>query len=127
LGEETHPTVLEAEVMGLTFVVELVRMEGYLDMEEISMDSQAALCTTNNMRGTLGQYLLDKFQDQMAVVQNRHSTSSIKLRWTPGHNSIPGNEQAYMEAKAAASRDSSPACLLPKSCQGPMPYSRSTE
>jgi len=51
--------------MGLTFVAELVRMEGYLDMAEISMDSQAALCTTNNMRRTVGQYLLDKFQDKI--------------------------------------------------------------
>jgi len=51
------------------------------------------------MRRTVGQYLLDKFQDKISAVQNRHSTFSIKLRWTPGHNSIPGNEQADMEAK----------------------------
>jgi len=127
LGKETHHTVFEAEVIGLTIAVELVRMEGYLDMAEISADSQAALCATKNTRGMPGQYLLDKFQDQLTAAQNRHGASSIELRWTQGHNIIPGNEQADTEVKAVASGDSSPACLLPKSCQCPMPYSRSME
>jgi len=49
------------------------------------------------------------------------------IRWTPGHDSIPGNERADEEAKKAEYGDSSPAPLLPKVCRDPVLVSRSAE
>ncbi|KAF8578855.1 hypothetical protein K439DRAFT_1361028, partial [Ramaria rubella] len=45
----------------------------------------------------------------------------------PGHMNIEGNEVSDEEAKAAARGDSSPDKLLPKCCQGEIPFSRSAE
>ena len=122
LGKDEHNTVFEAEEMGLTLAVELVRTEGYMESAEIGADSQAALCAIKNTKGASGQHLLDKFQDQIAVAQRMHRATTIKLQWTPGHNGIPGNERADKEAKVAANGDSSLAASLPKSCRGPMCY-----
>src|SRR5882724_12788841 len=100
--------------MGLALVAELIRAEGHIDEVEIGANSQAALWETTNTRGMLGQHLLDKYQGQLEAAQQRHGADTITIRWTPGHDSIPGNKRADEEVKKAAYRDSSPAPLLPR-------------
>jgi len=84
LGKSTDHMVFEAEVMGLTLAAELVRAEGYMESAEIGTDSQVAFQAMRNTRGTSGQHLLDKFQDQILAAQSRHSESTVMLRWSSG-------------------------------------------
>ena len=119
--------VFEVEVMGLALAAELVRAEAHMDVVKIGTDSQAALQATRNTMGAPGQHLLDKYQERLEVAQRRHGADTVEVRWTPGQDSLAGNEKADVEAKRAAHGDSSPACQLPKSCRGPVPVSRLAE
>ncbi|EPQ53615.1 hypothetical protein GLOTRDRAFT_24029, partial [Gloeophyllum trabeum ATCC 11539] len=48
----------------------------------------------------------------------------LTIRWSPGHEKIPGNEHADQEAKLAAEGKVSPNDQLPQVlCQGPLPHS----
>jgi len=79
LGKAEGHMVFEAEVMGLTLAAELVRAEGYMESADIGTDSQAALQAMSNMKGTSGQHLLDKFQDQILAAQSRHGEFTVML------------------------------------------------
>ena len=52
------------------------------------------------------------------MAQSKHGVDTVEIRWTPGNNSIAGNEKVETEAKKATHTDSSLACQLPKSCRG---------
>ena len=71
----------------------------------------------------MGQHLLDSYQGRIEVAQHQHGATTVKLRWTPGHEGIAGNARADEEAKRASGSDSGPACMLTKSCRGPVPLS----
>jgi len=70
LGKGEEHTVFEAKVVGLALAAELVRAEVHMDATEIGVDSQAALHATRNMKGSLGQHLLDSYQERIEVAQH---------------------------------------------------------
>ena len=123
LGSEEHHTVFEAELLGLSLAVELVKSESHVQTVTIGADSQAAILATRHDRGTPGQYLVDGLYEQIAAAQCMHPRISIELRWTSGHEGIAGNERADEEAKLAAKGKSSGCQQLPRICRQELPLS----
>ena len=107
LGTDERHTVFEAEVLGMSLAVELIKMESSMRSVSIGIDSQAAILATRHIRGTLGQYLVDVFHEQMQSLCSRHAGIDVELRWMPGHLGILGHEQVDKEAKKAALGESS--------------------
>jgi len=63
-----------------------------------------------------GHYLAAEFIKHASLLRKKLSKrSTIKLRWTPGHIDIEGNEQADTEAKKATEGLSSNEDALPRS------------
>ena len=83
LGSEEHHTVFEAELLGLSLAVKLVKSENHVRTVTIGADSQAAILATRHDRGTPGQYLVDGLYEQIAATQHRHPAIGIELMWTP--------------------------------------------
>jgi len=88
-------------------------------------DSQAAMHAIGHRRAIPGQHLVEAFHEQVAAVWNKHPSIEIRVRWTPGHEGIQGNERVDREAKQAAKGEPSERCRLPVVCRGDMPISRS--
>ena len=91
----------------------------------LGTDSQVALRARMGTKGALGYHLVDHFHEQIERAQQQHSRAGVRLRWTPGHVGMEGNERVDREAKKAARDGSSPQDRLPKSCRGCMPRSKS--
>ncbi|OAX33385.1 hypothetical protein K503DRAFT_657318, partial [Rhizopogon vinicolor AM-OR11-026] len=52
-----------------------------------------------------GHYLMDIFHDDLRRIIPAHDRRKLVIRWTPGHQNIPGNEAADVQAKLAAQGD----------------------
>src|SRR5882724_3920263 len=102
MGSEERHMVFEAELLGLSLAVEMVKGERQVWSLTIGVDSQAAMCAIGHRRAIPGQHLVEAFHEQAAAVQNKHPGIKIRVRWTPGHKGIRGNERADGEAKRAA-------------------------
>jgi len=125
MGSEERHMVFEAELLSLLLAVEMVKGERQVWSLTIGADSQAAMRTIGHRRAIPGQHLVEAFHEQAAVVRNKHPGIEIRVRWTPGHKGIQGNERVDGEAKWAAKGESSEQCRLPVVCRGDMPISRS--
>ena len=59
MGSEYHHTVFEAELLGLSLAVELIKAESCVQTATIRANSQAAILTIKHSRGIPGQYLVN--------------------------------------------------------------------
>jgi len=123
-SEETH-TVFEAEVLGLSLAMEMLKGETLVQSLTIGVNSQAVMWATWHRSTTPGQYLIEMFHRQITAIQGKHPGIEITLRWTPGHAGIPGNERADEEAKWVAKGQSSAQSRLPAACRNKLPLSQS--
>jgi len=126
LGSQEHHTVFETELRGLSLAAELIKAEGHIHMAMIGVDSQAVVLATTHGRGAPGQYLAVGLHQQIAGAWCKHPVIEIEVRWMPGHEGIPGNERADLEAKRAAEGSSSEERLLPRLCRQKLLVSQST-
>jgi len=124
MGSEDRHTIFEAELLGLSLAVEILKDERQGWSLTIGVDSQATLHATGHRRAIPGQYLVEAFHEQVAAVQNKHSSIEIILRWTLGHEGITGNEWADEAANREAKGKSSEQSRLPTACRGEMLCSR---
>ena len=92
MGSEATHTVFEAELLGLSSAMEMLRDERQVQSLTISVDSQAMMWETRHRRAIPGQYLMEPFHEQIAAMWGKHPGIKIMLRWMPGHAGIPGNE-----------------------------------
>ncbi|KAE9387481.1 hypothetical protein BT96DRAFT_1079931, partial [Gymnopus androsaceus JB14] len=136
LGLENEHEVFEAESVGPTLGLELLRREEREAVEAVSLwidNTSAILATASNIPGP-SHYLMDHFHSLLQQVKWHHPYMEITVRWVPGHEGAKGNEaalvhqnlifqQADEEAKGAAIQGSSPQASLPRCLQKSLPKS----
>jgi ribonuclease HI len=107
LGPLTEHTVHEAEGVALTMGLHLLwqqqNLRGNID---IGIDNQAIITGVGRLRHGAGSHIISRAQDQadalVARYDRRNIRGQIRVRWTPGHEGIHGNDLADQAAKDAA-------------------------
>ena len=59
------------------------------------------------MKPTTGHYIFYAPHKNIAMLQKKHSGLRIKIRWSPGHEGLEGNEKADEQTKKAITDGSS--------------------
>ncbi|KAH7916938.1 hypothetical protein BV22DRAFT_972243, partial [Leucogyrophana mollusca] len=113
LGRSDEHTVYEGELVGMILATELIRRERRIETVAMGLDNQAAILAAANPRAGPGQYLVEGICKGIDRARNKHKLRKIKVRWTPGHVGIAGNEKADVLAKEAARGETSDITLLP--------------
>src|SRR5882724_9590842 len=98
MGSEERHMVFEAELLGLSLAVEMVKGERQVRSLTIGVNSQAAMHAIGHRRAIPGQYLVEAFHEQVTAVQSKHPGIENRVRWSPGHEGIQGNERVDEEA-----------------------------
>jgi ribonuclease HI len=149
LGPDTKHTVYEAEGVGVTMALHLLKLRNrqLTHPTSICSDSQALLLALDNQRSHAGQYILDIIHDfaedlhakqdglfnrterreaianGLAWEGRKSGVIDLQLHWVPGHCDYARNERADKEAKKAAQGLSSDAKCLPSFLRKPLPAS----
>jgi ribonuclease HI len=131
-------TVYEGELVGIILALHLLTfIQSRRQKVKINLDNQAAIISTLGNRSQPAHYLLDAINDSIDLLQKAERNRledgravgttpiSLTFNWVPGHQGIPGNEEADTKAKEAASGTSSDDKDLPKLLRSPLPISAS--
>jgi ribonuclease HI len=107
LGPLTEHTVHEAEGVALTLGLHLLWQQQALRGDiDIGIDNQAIISGVGRLRHGAGSHIILRAQDQadalVARYERRGIDGEIRVRWTPGHEGIRGNDLADVAAKEAA-------------------------
>lgn len=113
LGPDSDHTVYEGEVVGMILGAHLLKEACPAKSVSFALDNRAAILTTKSFQSKPGHYLTDIFLSTLDTALNKHNIRKTKIRWTPGHAGIQGNEEADVEAKRAALGKESNHCHLP--------------
>ena len=124
LGSQRHHTVYEGEGIGAILGTKLMQKEWGIRSAIIYIDSQAAITATQLTKPTTGHYIFDALHEHVDMLRKKHSGLRIKIRWSPGHKGIEGNEQVDEQAKKAITDGSSDTEKLPKILKKPLPRSK---
>lgn len=126
LGPSTRHTVYEAEIVATILGLELLRTERQcINKASIALDNTAAIQASTLHSSAPGCCLTDVFHRQLEKLKCAHPGLRLTLRWVPGHDNIPGNENADAAVKEAAAGRSSPSPQLPLPLRRPLPLSAS--
>jgi ribonuclease HI len=124
LGSEEDHTVPEAEGIGLILGLELIRAESRATRVSLAADNLASITRTTDTKATPAHYIWDIFHNRWKMVMRKHSGIRMCIRWVPGHEGVPGNEEADRLAKMAITEGSSPRNDLPAPLRKGLPRSR---
>lgn len=82
----------------------MIRNQLRTDLREATIytDNQAAIRATCHPQRSSGQYILRRIARQLDLLRDDRSGWRIRLQWVPGHEGVPGNEEADWLAKLAA-------------------------
>ncbi|OAX34215.1 ribonuclease H-like protein, partial [Rhizopogon vinicolor AM-OR11-026] len=107
LGSDKEHTVYEGELVGMILAVDLLREEGGKGMLVSDVDNQAAIKATRAFNSKARHYLMDILHDDLRRLIPAHDQRKLIVRWSPGHQGIPGNEAADEQSKLAAGGNNS--------------------
>jgi ribonuclease HI len=124
LGTEDQHTVPEAEGIALVLGLELVRAEAHVRRVSLAADNLGAVSRSGMARASPTQYLWEIFRQRWKMVRKRHRQIRMVVRWVPGHEGVPGNEEADRMAKMAVEKGSSRRSRLPAPLRRPLPRSK---
>jgi ribonuclease HI len=99
LGKETSYNVYVAELCAIQLATEIIKNNHQYTKCILYTDNQAAITVKPGQQS--GQSIIPSILDAIEEVQQRPGFT-MSIVWTPGHEDIPGNEQADSEAKKAA-------------------------
>ena len=105
VGSSDQHTVFEGEGIGQLLGLKLLRdTNRNLNGVEVSMyvDSHAAIKRHNSWTISSADYIFKEIHKLASEIQTTYPNVKLKIRWTPGHLDIQGNEAADAEAKKAA-------------------------
>jgi hypothetical protein len=102
-----------------------IRNRRRVESVTINVDNQAAILASVDNKPGPGKYMLDILHEQISTLKDRNDDIKLKVRWTPGHVGIKGNEEADVAAKAASAGACSARKALPKQFRKPLPTSKS--
>jgi ribonuclease HI len=116
LGPLTEHTTFEAEAVGITLGMHMLRYEKNVKAATISLDNQAVIMVTGTWKAKSGHYIIDEFlwQSKKKWRASDKLAYKLKVTWVKGHIDIPGNIKVDTEAKKAAGGKTSKAHNLPK-------------
>jgi ribonuclease HI len=124
LGLESEHTVPEAESIAMVLGLELLRKERGVRRVSIAADNVGAIVRSASDKAAPMQYIWEMFRGKMRMVSRQFRNLALTIRWVPGHEGVPGNEEADRVAKLAVEKGSSPARKLPAQLRKPIPKSR---
>jgi len=125
LGPATEHTVYEAECAAMALGVFSIKNKQGVKSVTVNVDNQAAIIASTESKQGPGKYILDNFHEQVKALKRRNDNVKLKVRWSPGHVGIKGNEEADEAAKAPSAGACSIGTVLPKLFRKPLPTSKS--
>ena len=102
LGKETSYNVYAAELCAIKLATDIVRDNPEYTKCVLYTDNQAAITAIVKPGQQSGQSIILSILDAIDELQQQRPGFAMSIVWTPGHEDIPGNEQADCEAKKAA-------------------------
>lgn len=105
LGPLTEHTVYEGEVVGVILATDIIKEAMPRGRVTILLDNQPAIRSSAKKKHHSGQHLVLAAQDAIQEVLDRAPDLELTIAWIPGHQDVPGNEEADQEAKKAALGD----------------------
>ena len=104
--------------------LELIRQESNVTSVSMAADNIGAVQRLATARATPTQYIWEIFRKWWAMTKGRHKHIALTVRWVPGHEGIPGNEEADRVAKLAIEKGSSRRDRLPAPLWKAIPHSK---
>jgi ribonuclease HI len=102
LGKETSYNVSAAELYAIKLATDIVKNTLEYTKCILYTDNQAAITAIVKPGQQSEQSIILSILDAIEELQQQRPGFAMSIVWTPGHENIPGNEQADGEAKKAA-------------------------
>src|SRR6202522_577188 len=105
VGSSNEHTVFEGESIGQVLgLKQFQNTYRNLNGVEVSLcvDSQAAIKRHNSWAKSPADYIFEEIHKLAREIMSAYPNVKLKIRWTPGHMRIQGNETVDTEAKKAA-------------------------
>lgn len=118
LGPLTRNTTYEAEAVGVTLGLQLLRSAELPGSTTLSLDNQGVIQASATFKQRQSHYILDAIHKMSRVIARheraRGNAYSLEVVWISGHSGAEGNELVDKAAKDASTGNSSEHARLPK-------------